>query len=194
MKRRAARACIRLCSLAVAAFVAGCVHVAPLRVYPDDVPADSLRLVQTLMVGSRADILESKDWHQALLASGIPDSEIRDGSMGVGRIYCCGGPAEVPNRQAYYIPPGLSVGPFDVVEVRAGREPDGRGGPTRANVVTRVVQTKEAAVRNCRWVPEDNRLWMRVLYCDWMPAEGWIEQKTTLTHTWLKPPPGYSPK
>lgn len=34
---------------------------------------------------------------------------------------------------------------------------------------------------------------MRVLYCEWMPQEGWIEYKTTLKHTWFKPPPGYAP-
>lgn len=181
-------------AVALALAIAGCVHVAPLRVYPDDVPPDALRLVQTMLVGSRDDILAVPAWHQALLDSGIPEADIRDGSLAVGRIYCCGGPAELPNRQAYYIPPGMKVAPLDIVEVRAGREP-GAGGPPRVNVVTRVVQTADAAEKACRWVPQDPRLYMRVLYCDWMPAAGWIEQKTAmgLNHTWLKPPPGAAP-
>jgi hypothetical protein len=178
---------------AITLAVAGCVHVAPLRVYPDEVPADSLRLVQAMLVGTRADIIGVKEWHQALLDAGIPDEDIRDGSMAVGRIWCCGGPAEGSDRQAFYVPPGLKVAPLDVVELRAGREPGGtdRGRP---NVATRVVQSGAPNDGTCRWEPrQPPGLYMRVLYCDWMSQEGWIEYKTTLKHTWFKPPPGYAP-
>src|SRR5512143_2865034 len=132
--------------------LAGCVHVAPLRVYPDEVPPDSLRLVQAMLVGTRADIVGVKEWHQALLDAGIRDEDIRDGSLAVGRIWCCGGPAEMSDRQAFYVPPGLAVAPLDVVEVRAGREPAG-ADKGRPNVATRVVQHGAPNDAVCRWEP-----------------------------------------
>jgi hypothetical protein len=179
----------------LALVLAGCMHVAPLRVYPNDVQPGALRLVQVMMVGTRADIVGAKEWHEALLASGIRDDAITDGSMAVGRVFCCGGTAERPTRQAFYIPPGTSVAPGDVVELRAGREP-APGTSAQVNVATRVVQ-KDGERGACRWEPQDPKLWMRVLYCDWMPAEGWVELKTTLQHTWMKPPaaaPAASPR
>jgi hypothetical protein len=161
-------------------------HVAPLRVYPDDVQPGALRLVQVMAVGARTDIVGVKEWDEALLAAGIRDEEIVDGSMAVGRIFCCGGTAERPTRQAFYVPPGTTVALGDVVELRAGREP-APGARPQVNVATRVVQ-KEGQGGTCRWEPQDPKLWMRVLYCDWMPAEGWVELKTTLQHTWMKLP------
>lgn len=179
--------------LGLVTLFAGCAHVASLDVYPDEVPPESLRLVQVMIVGTRSDIESVKEWHAALLQSGIPDSDIRDGSMAVGRIFCCGGPPETLNKQAFYIPPGLSVIPLDVVEIRAGREPV-KGDPGQVNVATRVVQGANDASTTCRWEPQQPPgLWMRVLYCDWMRQEGWIELETLVWHTWFKPPPGYRP-
>ena len=73
---------------------AGCAHVASLRVYPDDVPAASLRLAQVIAVATRAEVIQEKPYYEALLKSGIPDADIRDGSFAVGRIHCCGGTAQ----------------------------------------------------------------------------------------------------
>ena len=169
---------------------AACTNVASLRVYPDEVPPDSLRLIQVMLMGTRSDIESVKEWHAALLQSGVPDSDIKDGSMAVGRIWCCGGPAEISDRQAFYIPPSLKVVPLDIVEVRAGREP-AKGDPGQVNVATRIVRGANDASTTCRWEPQNPRLWMRVLYCDWMPQEGWVELKTPLKHTWFKPPAGH---
>ena len=179
----------RMVSMVVGfAILSGCASNASLRVYPDDVPAGSLRLVQAMQVGTRqATVSGAKEWYEAMLASGIVESEIVDGSVVVGRVWCCGGVAEYPERQAFYVPKGLSVKPFDIVEIRAGQEPT-RKLPARVNIATRVVQTAESKDTTCRWVPPDSRLWMRVLYCDWMEKEGWIELKETLKHTWYKPP------
>ena len=54
------------------------------------------------------------------------------------------------------------------------------------NTATRVRQRKDASNPQCRWVPDNEKLWMRVLYCDWMEAEGWVEKKG-FESTWLKP-------
>jgi hypothetical protein len=169
------------------AMLSGCASNASLRVYPDDVPAGSLRLVQAIQVGTRQDTVNVKEWYEAILASGINDSEIVDGSVVVGRVWCCGGPVETTDRQAFYVPKGLIVKPLDIVEIRAGQDP-ARKSPARVNIATRVVQTAESKDTTCRWVPPNPRLWMRVLYCDWMEKEGWIELDETLKHTWYKPP------
>jgi hypothetical protein len=180
-------------SLGSVALIASCTHVASLRVYPDEVSPDSLRLVQVMLVGTRSEIISEKEWHAALLQSGVPDSDIQDGSMAVGRIWCCGGPVEMSDRQAFYVPPNLKVVPFDIVEIRAGREPV-KGGPGQVNVATRIVRGANDTSATCRWEPQNTKLWMRILYCDWMPQEGWVELKTALRHTWFKPLPGRAPQ
>lgn len=182
----------RLVGVAGASLIA-CTHVASLRVYPDEVPADSLRLIQVMLVATRDEIIGTKEWHQALLGSGIPDEDIQDGSMAVGRIWCCGGPVEMSDRQAFYVPRGMKVADLEIVEVRAGREPSKRD-PGRVNIAMRVIRSADDKGTTCRWEPQNPKLWMRVLYCDWMPQEGWIELNTTLKHTWFKPPPGYTPR
>lgn len=175
--------------ISVVLFQTGCTHVASLRVYPDDVPAGSLRLVQAIIVGSRTDIVDnSNEWYQALLASGITDDAIIDGSVAVGRIFCCGGPNEIASRQAFYIPLGIQVKPLDIVEIIAGSDPKDHS-VTRVNTAIRVVQRAEPTVTGCDWIPLNPRLWRRILFCDWMKKDGWIELEDGLYHTWYKPPP-----
>jgi hypothetical protein len=172
-----------------AAILSGCATRASLRLYPDDVPAGSLRLVQAVASGTRDELKNNaKEWYDALLASGVNDKDISDGSVAVGRIWCCGGPAEVSDRQAFYVPRGLEVKLMDIVEIRAGYDP--KNHPfSRVNTATRVVQHAESKDDGCRWEPTNPRLWMRVLHCDWMEREGWIELNEGLQHTWYKPSP-----
>ncbi len=134
----------------------GCVHVAPLRVCPDDVPAGASRLLQVMRVGARDDVVSVKEWHQARVASGLRDEDIVDGSLAVGRIDCCGGPADLPRRQDFGAPRGVKVHPLDTVEVPAGRQPAPDVTPV-VNTVTRVVQTANAPVGACGWDPPDPR-------------------------------------
>lgn len=154
--------------------------------YSSDVPPGSLKLIQVMDVASREDMLQGKIFYEELINTGIPDSDIRDGSMVVGRIYCCGGTAELPTRQYAYVPSPMDIQPLDIVEIRVGISHSNKDRGT-VNRVTRVVQKANAQDRQCRWVPPDPGLWMRILYCDWMSREGWIEQ-TGWNHTWLKPP------
>lgn len=135
---------------------------------------------------SKAYITNSGESYQILLASEITDSEIHDGSVALGKVYCCWEPDERENSIAFYIPENLMVKLGDIVEVKAGMIP-ARGNQGSTNTATRVVQKAEVKNGQCHWVPEDEHLWGRVLYCDWMPTEGWIEQKG-LWKTWLKMP------
>jgi hypothetical protein len=172
-------------TLFVASLLSSCASTS-MKSYSDDVAPGSLRLIQVIDVASRADMLQGKIFYEELIRTGISDSDIHDGSMVVGRIYCCGGSAELPTRQYAYVPLIRDLQPLDIVEIQSGFPPANKERGT-VNRVTRVVQKANVQNGQCRWIPPDPGLWMRVLYCDWMKSEGWIEQ-TGWNHTWLKPP------
>ena len=54
------------------------------------------------------------------------------------------------------------------------------------STVTRVRVKAVDVDEVCRWIPEGDHRWTRVLYCDWMKAEGWIQQEG-LFDVWIKP-------
>jgi hypothetical protein len=159
------------------------------RIQSDFVPAGSLRLGQIMTVGTRKDVVESPDLYKILISEGIPDADIGDGSVAVARIYCCGGltqasSSEVTNARGLYVPKPLHVEPGDIVETRVGRPP-ANGDHGLLNTVTRIVG--KHADDTCWWDPRDERLWLRVLYCKWMPEQGWVKQGG-LNPAWYKPP------
>jgi len=149
------------------------------------VPDDSLRLAQVVEIEKRALVMENKKLYEALLASGVGDSNITDGSIVVSRIYCCGGSGEGALAVILYVPNGINVALGDIVELRTGHPPE-KGEAGSLNTVTRVVQKRGDGGNNCWWDPKDDRLWLRVLYCDWMPKEGWVKQGG-LSPAWFRP-------
>ena len=161
----------------------------PLRIQSDDVPPGSLRVSQVIAIAQREQIRQL-DAYQGIIAAGIPDSDLVDGSVVMARIYCCGGPteetsAEYTGRRMLYVPRGLTVELDDFVEVRVGRPPEhGDGG--RLNTVTRVVARKNDQAKHCWWEPKNDKLWLRTPYCEWMPQEGWVKQGG-LSPAWFKP-------
>jgi hypothetical protein len=165
-----------------------------LKIHSDFIPAGSLRLAQVVAIGKRADIVtQFKETYDAMIASGIKDSDIVDGSVVVARIYCCGGitaksSTERVNDLWLYVPQGLDVALGDIVEVRSGRSPkDGDAGVS--NTVTRIAEKHGTADSKCWWDPKNDRLWARILYCSWMPDEGWVKYEG-FYQTWYKPVPG----
>lgn len=174
--------------LVLVVLITGC--SAPLRIHSDFVPAGSLRLAQVMQIGNRADIVQSKELYAAIIASGVQDSEVTDGSVVVARIYCCGGisanlSSERANAIMMFVPRGIPVGLGDIVEVKSGRPPE-KGDAGELHVVTRTVQKHGDKEGKCWWDPKDDRLWLRVLYCDWMPQEGWIKQEG-VNPAWYRP-------
>ena len=142
-------------------------------------------------IGKRDEIIQAKPLYNAIISTGIRDSEIVDGSVAVARVYCCGGltkdfSSEKVDARMLYIPRGLDVAPGDIVEVKVGNPPE-KGGPGSLNIVTRVVQKYGSDDANCWWDPKDDSLWLRVLYCSWMPSEGWVRQGG-VSPAWFKPP------
>jgi len=161
------------------------------RIQSDVVPVGSLRLAQVMSVGRRSDVVESPDLYRILEASGIDDSDIVDGSIIVARIYCCGGlteksSSEVHEARGIYVPRNLHVDVGDIVEMRVGRPPQ-NGDRGLLNSVTRVVMKRGQDDSSCWWDPRDDRLWLRILYCSWMPEQGWTKQGG-IHPAWFKPP------
>jgi len=162
----------------------------PLKIQSDFIPAESLRLAQVVTIGTRSDIVQAKPIYDAIIANGINDAEIADGSVVIARIYCCGGitqsaSSEVVTARMLYVPKGIDVVLGDIVEVKSGN-PSTSGNSGKLNMVTRVVQKADQNDGHCWWDPKNDKLWLRILYCDWMPNEGWIKQGG-LYPAWHKP-------
>jgi hypothetical protein len=86
----------------------------------------------------------------------------------------------------FYVPPDKPVNPGDIVEIRMGSAPT-KKDPGKVNVLVGIRQKKDAPESHCSWDPPNDSLWRRVLYCDWMPTEGWTLKKGAY-NTWLKRP------
>jgi len=141
------------------------------------------RMLEVIYVASRENIVEDEDFYRELLDLGIKDEDISDGSAASGMIYCCGGKISMESRFVFYVPPEIRVQVGDLVEIRLGKDYG----------VATAVQVRQAAgssARTCRWDPEQEGLWMRVVFCDWMPKEGWVYNNKA-RNTWYKlAPPG----
>ena len=144
-----------------------------------------VRVTQVTALATRQDILAFGENYDRLIASGIQDADLRDGSVARGRTYCCG---DSDLSIWFYVPHGIDVGVGDIVEVKMGRQPEDhdRGA---VNIVTQVRHKREDADKHCRWDPPNERLWMRILYCDWMAKEGWVERWGGWDKAWVKPTP-----
>lgn len=172
-------------ALVIVTSLASCSSVS--RVHPptaDD--AGVVRLTEVMQVGTRQEIVALDSHYKHLLAAGIRDADLGDGSLGAGRVYCCGGPPELGAAIWFYIPKEMSIQVGNVVEVRMGRQPAG-SDPGAVNTAVRV-RHQGISQGPCRWSPERDGLWMRVIHCDWMEKEGWVE-RGGLYKTWLKPAP-----
>jgi hypothetical protein len=102
-----------------------------------ETPTGSLRLAQVMALATRDQILSARPTRDSIIASGIQESEIRDGSLAIGRVQCCGGPNEKSNSFVFYVPSGIGVDVGDIVEIKMGRAPNG-SDPGILNTVTRV--------------------------------------------------------
>ena len=157
----------------------------PSRVYPP-ISADerSLRVAEVRALATREQILAAGEHYQNLIAAGIKDSDLQNGSLVTTRVYCCGGNIEQTSGPWVYIPPGMTVAKGDVIEIRMGRMPS----KNRHGEVNMAVSIRSRGIpsETCRWVPDNPNLWMRIIYCDWMFKEGWVE-RGGLYKTWWKP-------
>jgi hypothetical protein len=152
---------------------------------PSKDQAGTLRLAQVMQTATREEILKLTEQRQHLLDSGLKDSDFQDGSLAMGRVYCCHPSTDEGTAIWFYVPPDSPVKPGDIVVVRMGREST-KKDPGTVNKLIEVRQKQDATESHCSWDPPNDRLWRRILYCDWMPAEGWVLKKGS-HNTWLKP-------
>jgi hypothetical protein len=90
----------------------------------------------------------------------------------------------------FYVPPSLEVTEGDITEIELGRPArKRRGDPGAINRAVRIRESMGDTNMACRWDPEDERMWMRILFCDWMESEGW-QFARGLNKTWFKPARG----
>jgi hypothetical protein len=159
---------------------------APSRLFPYyEEDKEVLVLGQAMHVASRAEILDSGRHYQFLLATGIRDEEIGDGSLVVVQLYCCAGRISEDQAIWVYAPRDLRVEREDFVEIRMGRVPT-KEDPGKVNTVTAIRQSAAAVIRTCRWEPDDPTLWMRVVHCDGMEQQGWL-QRGAMRKLWYMP-------
>jgi hypothetical protein len=167
--------------------LSGCATGGSPRIYYSGTPHKSHQVAEVIKLASREEIVAGPKVYQSVLAAGLSDQDIQNGSFGVGRVFCCGGKGtvETEERAYFYIPPGHKVDSGDVVEFRVGKDADG-DGPAQLNTVVRVRHKSTAVPEHCRWLPDQPQgLWMRVIYCDWMANEGW-QQGGTFHPEWYK--------
>src|SRR5688572_25140505 len=153
---------------------------------PDKDHAGALRVAQVTMSATREDILALGSHLEILRASGLKDSDLTDGSLAEGRVNCCHQRTEESSSIWFYVPPDIKVQPGDLVVVRMGRKAS-KKDPGEINVALEIRERADVADSRCIWDPPNVRLWMRIIYCDWMPAEGWTLE-SGLWKTWLKRP------
>lgn len=89
------------------------------------------------------------------------------------------------DSRVLHVPRPLKLELGDFVEFKVGRPPENDDGG-RLNTVTRVVAKQGDKLESCWWDPRNDRLWQRVVYCDWMSKEGWVKQGG-VSPAWYKP-------
>ena len=166
------------------------------RMYADWIPPHSLRLVQVVNLATREylektlSLPDGPTLYQTLKAAGIPDEEIHDGSVGRGIAFCCEGEISKQTLVMFYIPEGLTVEPGNIVEIKVGEIPHEGNLGTFPNFATRVRQKVDG--NGCRWEPDDPyfTLWAKVLYCQGLKEEGWVQatKKVGVEALWYRPP------
>jgi len=175
--------------LLVTLLFTGCATKNAIRLYhSDDVPHKSHQLVEVFGSLSREMIVSRPRIYQAVLSAGHADHDIRDGILGIGRVYCWGGEGTPEEKLPgiFYIPPEHHVEVSDVVEFRVGKVPEDNR-PGELNTFVKIRHKKDMESGACWWLPDQPRgLWMRVIYCDWMESEGW-KKGGSFQPEWYKP-------
>src|SRR5260370_41083837 len=116
-KLRPAVLLMMTCLLACAVSSAGTSKLYP----PSKDQAGALRLTQVMTTATREDILKLTTQREHLLASGLQDSDFKDGSLAIGRVFCCHPSLEEEMDIWFYVPPAAPVQVGDIGVVPIGR-------------------------------------------------------------------------
>jgi hypothetical protein len=138
-----------------------------------------LALLQIGTYFTREQLLADQEAVRQLQTIHVDLETIGDKSVAMARAKCCGGPDEWDT--AVFIPSNIETDVGDIVEARHHPR---QGGLVVPNVVVRVREKQGGT--SCRWVPENERLWLRNLYCDGLEKEGWKELQWVGRRCWVK--------
>ena len=175
--------------LSIAAVLSALSPAALAKEKPHQAPGvHKLAMVVRLATAAETEATGESGAYGRMRAEGIPGEDIvRNGSVAMGIVYCCGGKISEKTRLMFYVPPALTLAVGDVVEVKLGRTADRKKrDPSLINRAVARHESLEDASGECRWLPENDALWMRVLYCEWMEARGWA-YAGGLEPTWYLP-------
>jgi len=145
------------------------------------------QVTEIMEIASKEQIIFNKPLYDPLIQADISESDIQNGTVAVGRVYCCGGEGTVEYQvtAVVYVPSNITVNRGDILEFVVGAGSDA----PKHEQINRAVKVRHEdgiASRECRWEPENPRLWMRVIYCPWMEQEGW-KKGGGLSPVWYKP-------
>lgn len=154
--------------------------------------AGKLRLAEVMALATRGEILNMGSNLDYLLTSGLKDADFQDGSIAMARVMCCHARSDMASSIWFYIPSTLKVQVGDFVVVRMGRKPE-KNDSGIINEAFEIREHRGAPDSQCYWDPPDETKWARVLFCKWMPAEGWTLKKRFIDKTWLKEDPNTKP-
>ena len=143
-----------------------------------------LRAAGVVAVATRTDLVGTS-YARDLVARGLDEASIVDGMIVMVRMWCCRPNPEKSGALYLYNPLGLELAPGDFIEFRIGDTTDD-GTLASLITVTRVLERADEITGKCRWDPPDERLWLRYVFCDWMPAEGWVKQEKKTQPIWYK--------
>lgn len=145
-----------------------------------------LRAAGVVHVATKGELLGSS-YEKDLVAHGVDVASIADGTLVFARLLCCRDNMKPSTAVALYNPLGIKVSPGDFIEIRVGDTKPKAGTPDGFITVTRVLQRADQPDGKCWWEPRMEGLWMRYVFCEWMPAEGWVWNTKKLDPTWYKP-------
>lgn len=159
----------------------------------DPHPRGTRVAAMVVQVASLEEIMSSGDKGilGRLRSQGIPDDQLSDGSIAAGIVYCCGGKISKETMLVFYVPPNFRAAVGDVAEIALGHTPTKKqsknGDKGSINQALQVRESLNDESGQCRWDPENETLWMRVLFCEWMPSDGWV-YRDGLNKGWFKLP------
>lgn len=145
-----------------------------------------LRAAGVVHVATKSE-LQGSSYEKDLAAHGVNVTTIADGTLVFARLLCCRDNPKRTGLVALYNPLAIKVAPGDFIEIRVGNTKPEPGTPDGFITITRVLQRADQPDGKCWWEPRMEGLWLRYVYCEWMPAEGWVWHTKKLDPTWYKP-------
>jgi hypothetical protein len=100
-----------------------------------------------MTTATREDILKLTTQREHLLASGLQDSDFKDGSLAMGRVFCCHPSLEEGMAIWFYVPPDAPVQVGDIVVVRMGHEATKKDSSSKVNTLVEVRRRKTHPIR-----------------------------------------------